>query len=76
MRIPKRPDSRRDRCSVDDVLLLTQQPLKLEAGCQLQEPGVHALALVERMEPDPLAKHMRIVHALVNLGVGPYGCQA
>ena len=57
----------RGRCGVDELLLLTVQPLQLEASGQLEEPGLHALVLVERMEPDPIAKHLRIVHAQINL---------
>ena len=58
----------RERCSVDDMLLLTQQPLKLGAASRQEEaPDLHSLALVDRLEPDPAAKHMRVVHAHVNL---------
>lgn len=50
-------------------MLLTQQPLKLDSSIQLEEPRLHALAMVDRIEPDPVAKQMRIVHAHVNLGM-------
>ena len=59
-------------CSVDDVMLLTLQTLQPNAKTgQLEEPGLHALAVVDRIEPDPQGRHLRVVHAHINLTAAP-----
>lgn len=52
---------------MDDVLLLSPLALRLGEGGELEEPGLHGLAMVEGIETDAQAKHMRVVHANVNL---------
>ena len=37
------------------------------ANGSLEQPKLHALAFVDKIEPDPAARHMRIVHGQINL---------
>ena len=48
--------------------MLSKERLRLSSSSYtLEEPEVHALALVDRVDPDPQARNILVVHAQLNL---------
>ena len=52
-------------------MVLTQQPLQL--GMDTDEPPLHALVIIDRTEPDPTSRQLRMVHAHINLTAAVHG---
>ena len=48
--------------------MLSKERVRLSGSSHaLEEPEVHALALIDRVDPDPQARHILVVHAQLNL---------
>lgn len=48
--------------------MLSKEHLRLSSSSgALKEPEMHAMALVDRVEPDPQARNILVVHAQLNL---------